>query len=324
MTDCRFARLPRPPRSVAVGLAFGLTAFAAPVVARGEPAAPSVYARAGAGGPTPAATAESPAVQAERILASALLAFDRVPSVRIDFRQKTRIGNRVLVGSGRYLQSGNGEEQRFRFESILNADTETFETIEVCDGVNGWSYRRLGADPARLERLNVRRVRERLAQFGFPGESSVSPYLGGLQRSLWLARQWFRFQSATAAELDGLQVWVIEGTWYPETLAEIAPTLKEACSRPGGVVPEELPDGMPSGIRFTIARSDLLPRRVEYLAIPGPRPVTARSPEPIAVLELLDIRVGEPVDASAFIYRPQLGRSDFTDSYVAGLSPMRP
>lgn len=308
-----------------MGLWAGIWVAAVPASATGDPAATSVYARTGAA--TPAAVPESSAAQAERILAGALVALDRVPSLMVEFRQKVRIGNRVLVGKGRYLQSGAAEEQRYRFESLLKADTESFETIEVGDGVTAWSYRKVGTDPPRLERIDVRRVRERLTEFGPIGDMSVSRHLGGLQRVLWTARQWFRFQSATAVEIEGRPVWVVEGEWHAESLAAIEPSLQAACRRPGGVRAEELPDGMPWRIRFTVARGDLLPQRVEYLAIPGPRPVSAREPEPIAELDLFTIRVGDPVDAAVYIYRPaNVGESDVTDAYVAptgALGPMR-
>lgn len=316
----RFPRLRRLAWAVAAAIA-ALPAAAVPV--RGEPAAASVYARGG--GPPPVAAAETPAAQAERILVASLLALDRPQSVLVEFRQLARVGNRVLRGKGRYLQSGTGEDQRYRFESRFKADTESFETIEVCDGVTAWAYRKLGVDPAHIERMEVRPVRERLAQFGPPGDVSLSRHLGGLQRTLWTARQWFRFESATAAEIEGLPVWIVEGGWHADSLAAIEPTLKEACRRPGGVLPEELPDGMPWRIRFVIARGDLLPRCVEYLAIPGPRPAAGRETEPIARLELLEIRLGEPVDASEYIYRPakEIVPSDVTDSYVGAMGPMR-
>ncbi len=323
MTARRLASLPRLPRAAAAAVALAM--LAGPGRATGQPVATSVYARSGTGGP-PAAEPEAPAQQAERIIAGALAALDRAPSLHVEFRHKARIDSRVVVGKGRYLQSGNGEEQRYRFESLLRAETESFETTEVCDGVTAWSYRRMGVDPPRLERLDVRRARERIAEFGPTGNASMSRHLGGLQHALWTARQWFRFQTATAADVDGLQAWVVEGRWHPDSLAAIEPKLEQACRRTGGVLPEELPDGMPWSIRVTVARTDLLPRRVEYLAIPGPRPAAARPPEPIAVLDLFDVRVGQPVDASAFLYRPapELGQHDITDATVPRLGPMRP
>ena len=57
-------------------------------------------------------------------------------------------------------------------------------------------------------------------------------------------------------------------------------------------------------MRIWSGRGDLLPRRVEWLAIPGERPVAAAEPEPIAVLDIHDIEVGGRVDATTFFYKP--------------------
>ena len=78
-------------------------------------------------------------------------------------------------------------------------------------------------------------------------------------------------------------------------------------------------------MRLLIGRRELFPFRVEWLAIPGRRPVAGREPEPIAVLELFDVRLGEPVDAAAFVYRPSTkGLVDMTDMHVKYLAPLRP
>ena len=53
--------------------------------------------------------------------------------------------------------------------------------------------------------------------------------------------------------------------------------------------------------------------------------VAAGAAEPIAVLELFDVQIGGPVDATAFVYKPAAeGLIDLTDGYVQGLGPMRP
>jgi len=50
-----------------------------------------------------------------------------------------------------------------------------------------------------------------------------------------------------------------------------------------------------------------------------------RHPEPIAVLELYEVRLGEPVDAAAFVYKPAIdGLVDLTDNRVQFLTPLRP
>jgi hypothetical protein len=315
--------------------AFGAAAFTtlAAVPAGDEPPrAASVYSRAA--GPQPPGAAREAGQgaadqqvepHAERIIVSAMVTLGRVDSFSARLRQKVRIGDRVLVGTGRYVQSGRGEEQRFRSESSLTCDSETFEILEVSDGLFCWTYRRNGPDPATLQRIDVRRVRERLEQLKAPVPEDTSPYLGGLQRTLGLLRDWFFFTSVDAGDVEGVPVWHVTGHWRPDMLAAILPAIAEPARRPGGVAPAELPDGVPWSVRISVGREDLVVRRVEWLAIPGPRPVAAGVPEPIAVLELLDVVVGGAVDAGAFFYQPaSLGLMDVTEQHVKTLVLMRP
>ena len=272
-----------------------------------------------------AVPAADQAAQAERIVAAALAAMGRADSISARVRQRVRVDDRVLVGAGRYVQSGIGEDQRYRYESSMKSDTETFDLLEVCDGLFAWSYRRIGPQPPQLERLDVRRIRERLHQITSADDVSASPYLGGVQRTLSLIRDWFRFQTVEPTTIDDLPVWRIEGRWCGECLALLLPSHKEAALKPGGITAAELPDGMPWSVRLSIGKRDLFPFRIEWLAIPGRRPVASREPEPVAVLELYDVRLGEPVDAAAFVYKPAIeGLIDLTETRVKHLAPLRP
>ena len=289
--------------------------------ARAGPAE-SIYRKNVAAAAVPAA---DQAAQAERIVAAALAALGRAESISARVRQRVRVGDRVLVGAGRYVQSGLGEDQRYRYESSMKSDTETFDLLEVCDGLFAWSYRRIGPQPPQLERLDVRRIRERLRQLQPADDAAVSPYLGGIQRTLALLRNWFRFVAVESMAIDDLPVWLVEGRWHPESLAALLPAQKEAAMRPDGITAAELPDGTPWSVRLSIGKRDLFPFRIEWLAIPGRRPVANREPEPIAVLELYDVRLGEPVDAAAFVYKPAIeGLIDLTDTTVQHLVPLRP
>ena len=324
-------RPPRPPDSPPADSrwvwawwpAAGL-AMAGILLALESSAAQSVYSRGG-GQAGEAAERQEAAAQAERIVASSLARLGRAESVSLRLRQRVRIGDRVLVGAGRYLQEGQGEEQRFRLETTLSCDTEAFSITEVCDGLFCWTDRREGEEPPTLHRVDVQRVRAQLEKLKAPDPTDTAPYLGGLQRNLWWIRQWFRFTSAATAELDGRPVWVVEGGWPPTSLPSLLPDLADAAEKPGGVRPEDLPDGVPWAVRFTIGRDDLLPRRYEFLAIPGPRPVAAGPVEPIAVVDLLEIELDGPVDTTAFYYQPASeGLIDITDFWVSSLGLMRP
>ena len=176
----------------------------------------------------------------------------------------------------------------------------------------------------RVERVDVRRVRARLAQLGAPDAADGAAYLGGLQRTLRLLRHWFRFTRATAGDLDGVPVWFVDGGWAADYLGIVLPDLKDRLTRPGAVTPADLPDGVPWSIRLAISRGDLVLHRIEWLAIPGRRPVAEAPPEPIAVMELFDVEFGRPVDATAFFYQPAAeGLIDVTDMYVSAVSLMR-
>jgi len=285
----------------------------------------SVYNRVKSGAPEVVPEgAEDAAAQAERIVASSLATIADPESVALKFRQKVRIGDRVLVGTGRYVQAGRGEEQRFRYDSMLTCDTESFEVTEVCDGLFCWWHRHLGEEAERLERVDVRRIRSRLAELGVPDAADGAAYLGGLQRSLRLVRHWFRFTRATSGDLEGHPVWLVEGVWPPHHLGQVLPDLAPRIAGSEGVGPADLPDGVPWQVRFWIGRGDLLPRRVEWLAIPGIRPVADAPLEPIAVLDFHDISINGPVDATAFFYQPATtGLVDVTEMHVSGLGPMR-
>jgi hypothetical protein len=272
-----------------------------------------------------AASVADQAAQAERIVAAALAAMGRAESISARVRQRVRVDDRVLVGAGRYVQSGLGEDQRYRYESSMKSETENFDLLEVSDGLFAWSYRRIGPQPPQLERLDVRRIRERLHQLKPGDDAAASPYLGGVQRTLSLLRDWFRFKTVEPTTIDDLPVWRIEGRWCGECLAALLPSHKEAALKAGGITAAELPDGMPWSVRLSIGKRDLFPFRIEWLAIPGRRPVASREPEPVAVLELYDVRLGEPVDAAAFVYKPAIeGLIDLTDTRVKHLVPMRP
>ncbi len=308
----------------------GVAGAGSPVGTAAQAGVPAPVGEAGQGGqaapaPLDAAAIADRAAQAERIVASSLANFSRAESVVVKLRQRVRVGDRVLVGTGRYLQVGRGDELRFRFETTLTGDTETFEIAEICDGLFCWLHRRAGPDPATLHRIDVQRVRSRLEELNAPDPTDTAMYLGGLQRVLWSARQWFDFSEAVPGELDGRPVWFVEGRWNPVPLAALQPARAEAARQPGGVHPDQLPDGMPWAVRFAIGRSDLVPYRLEYLAIPGPRPATGREVEPIGVIDLVEIEFDVSVDPTAFFYQPATeGLIDITDPYVRMLGLMRP
>jgi len=309
--------LPRCPRLLAI-LACGL------LVARATgdepaPAAASVYRGANA------ASAED-AGRAERIVAACLAGLARQSSISARMRQIARVGDKELVGAGQYVQQGIGEDQRFRFESSLAANAAAYTMLEVCDGLAFWSYQKHADLPPSLNRVDTRRVRAKLETATPPlaQADAITPHLGGVQRTLALIRESFRFHSVEGEDLDGMAVWRIEGRWHADRLVGLVPEL--AGKAVDGEVPAGLlPENMPWRVVLSIGKRELFPFRIEWLAVRGPRPAANREPEQIAVLELYDVRLDEPIDATAFVYKPAAeGYSDVTESFLGSVNPLRP
>jgi hypothetical protein len=67
-----------------------------------------------------------------------------------------------------------------------------------------------------------------------------------------------------------------------------------------------------------------VPKRIEWLAIPGPRPVADGPLEPIGVIDFHDVEINGSIDPTAFFYQPaSAGLIDVTEMAVNSLQLMR-
>jgi hypothetical protein len=289
-----------------------------PVAAPPDSPAP---ARESADAPPESAAAQ--AGRADRVITAALAGMARAPTLSARVRHLVRVGDIVLKGSGRYVQSGVGEDQRYRYEYRLSGFKEDFEVLDVCDGLFAWNFRRVGPNPPQVERIDVRRIRERLETLGVAHRKDQSAYLGGIQRHLSLLRHYYRFKTITSGSIDDMPVWIVEGLWDKDALAWIVKDQAEAIKSEAGVGPHEIPDGIPWSVRLSISKRELFPCRVEWFAVPGRRPTAAATPQVVATMELYDVRIGDPVDVSAFVYKPATeGLTDITDAYIPQVYPL--
>lgn len=297
------------------------------------PATPAVTEAAAAIAADPDAAA-----RAERIVAACIAGLAREPSISAQMRQRVRVGDHSMVGAGLYLQSGLGEDQRYRFESSLAVDSRsqapapatffTVEALEVCDGASFWTYRRWGDNPPEVHRVDVPRVRQRVENITHVSGAdapAITQHIGGVPRILAWLREWFLFERAESAEIDGMPIWLVEGHWNPMQLTRMFPDLADQLDDDKRVPPEALPDGVPWSVRLSIGKRELFPFRIEYFAVPGERPVTDPRVETVGVFELYDVRLGEPVDQTAFIYSPASDAViDTTNGHLGAVFGPRP
>lgn len=299
-----------------------------------NPAKTSIYraARESDAPSVPPDTSRAPLVapqveQGERLVAASLAALAQHQAIVADLRQSAIVSGRRFVGTGRYIQAGLGDEQRFRFESSLSGESETFHFLEVSDGVAFWSFEKHGDLAPSINRVDLRSVRRKLEGFGpFSGDTvTLTPHLGGIQQILSRLREWFRFDRVESAMLGGEPAWTVEGRWNPEGLARVVPDRLRERVVDGSLEPSDLPEGMPWTVRVILGKRDLFPNRIEWFAVPGPRPATDDRLQVVGLLEFHEVHIGGSVDASAFVYRPAAdGLSDATAAFLEGVHPLRP
>ncbi len=283
-----------------------------------ERAESSVYQQSANSGVRQTAELISSQKQAERLVASMLSRLGRVESISARIRQRTRAEGMVIVGTGRYLQQGSGVDQQFRFEVVNKADTETFELLEVSDGLSFWKFQKGSSTPVRLARVDISQIRTKLKDFGIEESQAVAPHLGGLQGALAHIRRYFQFESAERESLEGLPVWRVVGRWNSSRLMEIFPHLKALPNSSEGVV-EEFPAGTPCSVELIIGSEQLFPFRITWVGRSDDGEV-----EPISILELYEVRLGEPIDSAAFVYKPSAeGLLDVTEQFVRAIQPLR-
>ena len=283
-----------------------------------EKAENSVYQQSASSGVRQTAELVSSQKQAERLVASMLSRLGRVESISARIRQRTRAEGMVIVGTGRYLQQGSGVDQQFRFEVVNKADTETFELLEVSDGISFWKFQKGSSTPVRLARVDISQIRTKLKDFGIEEGQAVAPHLGGLQGALAHIRRYFQFESAERESLEGLPVWRVVGRWDSSRLIEIFPHLKALPNSSDGVA-EEVPTGTPCSVELIIGSEQLFPFRITWSGRSDDGEV-----EPISILELYEVRLGEPIDSAAFVYKPSAeGLLDVTEQFVRAIQPLR-
>jgi hypothetical protein len=276
-------------------------------------------------GTTPQAPALDDDGRAERMVSACLAGLARHESIFARLRQTARVGEREMFGAGLYEQAGLGEDQRFRFESSLTVGDDTYSLLEVCDGLAFWSYQKNADLAPTVHRVDARRVRAALAPAqGQQGQSvtseAITHQLGGVQRTLSLIRERFRFAAVEPSEIDGMPIWRIEGRWDRDELVRAVPELKDHPAD-APIPPEALPKGLPWSVVLSLGKRELFPFRIEWFA----RAASGGDLERVAVVELYDVRIGEAIDATAFVYKPAAeGLMDVTDAFIAAMRPQRP
>ena len=148
------------------------------------------------------------------------------------------------------------------------------------------------------------------------------PSMGGLTKLLRRLRTAVDFQPPLPAQLQGMPVWRLQGTWKRDFLAVILPDQKEAAKTGKPFDLSKLPMSVqiPDTIVLYVGQQDLFPYRVEFGRsrwVKCSDFPAAQAPGPLLQLQFLEVSVNVPLDAAQFNYNPgNLTPTDLTEPYL--------
>ena len=145
--------------------------------------------------------------------------------------------------------------------------------------------------------------------------------LGGLPRLVAALGENFQFSAPQASRIEQTPVWILDGQWDRQRLAERQPDRNQQAPQEQAAQLTGLAPQLPTSVRLVLGQADLLPRRIEYHRLePNSAPGRLPASRPVVVLEVVELQAVEDLDESLFAYEPGKQEfSDFTDLYLQGL-----
>jgi hypothetical protein len=261
-----------------------------------------------------AQTAPSAPAAGQELLAQAAQNLYRQPALSTKIRQRVQMFGEELVGSGAYLQLGDGPDKMLRLELKLQLAGRVSSLQQVSNGVHLWTRREV-LNTKTLSFVDLEQIRRELAKarqnrpIDYAADWIV---LGGLPALLKGLDENFEFAAAQAATFHGLPVWVLEGTWKPTELAKLLPEQQEAILARRAVDTRPLPPEIPDHVRLTLGVNDLFPYQLEFRrSRPADEAGQKTVYEPMLTMELFEVQFGPQLDPLQFQYKP--GTQDVAD-----------
>jgi hypothetical protein len=261
------------------------------------------------------ARSQEPGARGQELVAEAAKRVATEVAISAEMRYRIDAFGHQLVGTGNYLQYGEGSEKLVRLDLRMQVGEKPATVQEIRGEESYWVRRDVPPAPPTLGRVDLRQLRKSLSQSTVPTGSDVLPQgdwimLGGLARLVTTLEQNFDFGAPQADELkfqasDGkslvrLPIWNVSGQWKPDKLASLV------AREPGknGSLPEQLPDR----VDLVLGRTDdvlpLFPFRITYWRTkPAAKAVEATAPRELLTLELFNVS-RKRIDPREFQYQP--------------------
>jgi hypothetical protein len=235
------------------------------------------------------------------------------PSIAAKLRVNIDLFGQQLMGAGKYLQLGEGEDKLLRLELSVQTDDHTLTFQQVCDGRFLWLRRDL-PDSVDLGRIDLKRLRREVGhQPPLHAAARMDTWmaLGGLPKLMNSLDENFDFAAPQPTELAGVKMLALIGRWKAERLIRLLPEQETAdLQQPATIHPAHLPPHLPHRVNVLLGHDDLFPYRVEYLRQDPGSSGNRRGQmngQPWTVMTRIDFRevsIPATIDPLQFVYQP--------------------
>lgn len=296
----------------------------APVAAAGSPNVGGALATTDAS-TVPAVTPAAPAPPVDALFARAIEYLEAYRSVSAKVHARVNIFGREIFGQGVYLEEEPRRARRLRFELNINLGNQTSTLLNIADGHYFWSYQQLVGNEHTLTRHDIDRIARAMDQNADNptlDRDGWWPSMGGLTkllRRLWATGD---FPPPLPAQLQGMRVWKLQGTWKQSFLAAVLPDQRAAAEkgRPFDLTKVPVSVQIPDTIVVYLGQEDLFPYRIEFgrsRAVKSADFPAAQAPGPLVQIQFLEVSVNVPIDPVQFNYNPgNLTPTDLTEPYL--------
>jgi hypothetical protein len=287
----------------------------------------------GAGPVNPCAHA---GLSGQQLVAEAATRVMAEPAVAAELRYKVDAFGHQLIGTGSYLQLGQGAEKLLRLDLKMQVGDRPATLQEIRGEDYYWIRRAVPPSAATLGRVDLRQLRQSLARSA-GAATDVMPQggwimLGGLPSLLAALDRNFTFAAprpdelkftASSGQVEQLPIWIVTGRWKEDRLAALAG---------GDPAKKGLPEQLPTRVEIVLGRTEqvlpLFPYRITYWRDPqavgqsnAPSYEGAAdaptAPRELLSLEFFNVSRKGNIDPREFVYSPgDQEVLDLTASYI--------
>jgi len=267
---------------------------------------------------------------------------NQLDSVQARIHFQADLFDQHTIGSGIYLQQGRGDARKFRLDlriplAQVGVQSKAQVLVRVCDGQYVWEHRELPESEtsdiqprSTVTKVDIRRVRQALEQSPKSVSANAGHELmwGGLPKLLDGLQRSFRFTSVRADHLDApsashegvdsLRVWVATGSWRPEALRALSPSLANDAAQGRPVSVSKQASQAPDEVALYVGQEDLFPYRLEFRRRAEKGRGGDEEMVPIMQLAFFEVRLNAPIEAEQFKY--DQNAEDITGNVIKNLS----